>query len=55
MSASAATARLGRRGDTGERKWLTDNQMLTLIRAIRAELKGAYVSLRIVKVNRPGN
>jgi len=29
----------------GERKWLTDRQMPTLIRAIPAETEGAYGSL----------
>lgn len=38
-----------RRGGTGERKWLTDSQMLTLIQAIHAELKGSYGSPRMVK------
>lgn len=38
-----------KRGGTPERKRLTDVQMLTLIRAIHAELKGAYGSPRITK------
>lgn len=38
-----------RRGGTGERKWLTDSQMLTLIQAIHAELKGSYGSPRMAK------
>ena len=38
-----------RRGGTGERKRLSDSQMLTLIRAIHAELKGSYGSPRMVK------
>lgn len=38
-----------RRDGTGERKWLTDSQMLTLIQAIHAELKGSYGSPRMVK------
>jgi len=37
------------RGGTKERKQLTDAQMLALIRAIYAELKGAYGSPRITK------
>jgi transposase InsO family protein len=38
-----------RRGGIANRKRLTDAQMLTLIRAIHAELKGAYGSPRITK------
>jgi putative transposase len=36
-----------KRGGTPERKRLTDAQMLALIRAIHAGLKGAYGSARI--------
>ena len=38
-----------KRGGIPERKRLTDGQMLVLIRAIHAELKGAYGSPRITK------
>lgn len=38
-----------KRGGTSDRKWLTDSQMLALIRAIHAELKGCYGSPRMVK------
>ena len=38
-----------KRGGTANRKRLTDPQMLTLIRAIHAELKGAYGSPRMVR------
>ena len=41
--------RAWRRGGTPNRKRLTDAQMLALIRAIDAQLKGAYGSPRIVK------
>jgi hypothetical protein len=38
-----------KRGGTANRKRLSDPQMLTLIRAIHAELKGAYGSPRMVR------
>lgn len=38
-----------KRGGTAERKRLTDAQMLALIQAIHAELKGAYGSPRMVR------
>ena len=37
------------RGGTPDRKGLTDAQMLAIIRAIHAELKGAYGSPRMVR------
>ena len=38
-----------KRGGTPDRRWLTDAQMLALIQAIHAELKGAYGSPRMVR------
>ena len=38
-----------KRGGTADRKRLSDPQMLALIRAIHAELKGAYGSPRMVR------
>ena len=49
LDVSLSGYRAWKRGGTGERKWLTDSQMLTLIRAIHAEIKGAYGSPRMVK------
>jgi len=49
LAVSVSGYRVWRDGGTPERKRLTDAQMLTLIRAIYAELKGAYGSPRITK------
>ena len=49
LDVSLSGYRAWKRGGTGDRKWLTDSQMLTLIRAIHAELKGAYGSPRMVR------
>ena len=49
LAVSASGYRAWKRGGTSERKRLTDAQMLALIRAIHAELKGAYGSPRITK------
>lgn len=49
LEVSMSGYRAWRRGGVGERKWLTDSQMLTLIRAIHAELKGCYGNPRMVK------
>jgi putative transposase len=38
-----------KRGGTPDRRWLTDAQMVALIQAIHAELKGAYGSPRMVR------
>lgn len=48
LAVSASGYRAWKRGGTPERKRLTDAQMVTLIRAIHAELKGAYGSPRMV-------
>ncbi|WP_425482745.1 IS3 family transposase [Caldichromatium japonicum] len=49
LAVSASGYRAWKRGGTAERKRLTDTQMLALIRAIHAELKGAYGSPRITR------
>ena len=46
---SVSGYRAWKRGGIPDRKRLTDVQMLTLIRAIHTELKGAYGSPRITK------
>ena len=52
MAVSASGYQAWKRGGTPNRKRLADAQMLTLIRAIHAELKGAYGSPRMVKESR---
>ncbi len=49
LAVSVSGFRAWKGGGTPERKRLTDAQMLALIRAIHAELKGAYGSPRITK------
>lgn len=49
LAVSVSGYRSWKRGGTPERKRLTEAQMLALIRAIHAELKGAYGSPRIKK------
>jgi putative transposase len=49
LAVSISGYRAWKDGGTPERKRLTDEQMLALIRAIHAELKGAYGSPRITK------
>lgn len=49
LAVSVSGYRAWKRGGTPERKRLTDAQMLALIRAIHAELKGAYGSPRITE------
>ncbi len=49
LAVSISGYRAWKNGGMPERKRLTDAQMLTLIRAIHAELKGAYGSPRITK------
>ena len=49
LAVSASGYQAWKRGGTPNRKRLADAQMLTLIRAIHAELKGAYGSPRMVK------
>jgi len=49
LDVSISGYRSWKRGGTPDRKWLTDVQMLALIRAIHAELKGAYGSPRMVR------
>ncbi len=49
LDVSISGYRAWKGGGTPERKRLTDAQMLTLIQAIHAELKGAYGSKRMVK------
>jgi len=48
LDVSVSGYRAWKRGGVPERKRLTDAQMLTLIRAIDAELKGSYGSPRMV-------
>lgn len=48
LDVSASGYRSWKRGSTPDRKRQTDAQILTLIRAIDAELKGSYGSLRMV-------
>jgi putative transposase len=49
LGISISGYRAWKRGGTPDRKWLTDAQMLAVIRAIHAELKGAYGSPRMVR------
>ena len=49
LDVSVSGYRAWKRGGKPDRKRLTDSQMLTLIRAIHAELKGAYGSPRMVR------
>ncbi len=49
LDVSISGYRAWRRGGTPDRKRLTDLQMLAVIRAIHAELKGAYGSPRMVR------
>lgn len=49
LDVSVSGYRAWKRGGKTDRKRLTDPQMLTLIRAIHAELKGAYGSPRMVR------
>ena len=49
LAVSVSGYRAWKRGGTPERKRLTNAQMLALIRAVHAELKGAYGSPRITK------
>ena len=49
LDVSISGYRAWRRGGVPDRKRLTDSQMLALIRAIHAELKGAYGSPRMVR------
>ena len=49
LDVSVSGYRAWKRGGNPDRKRLTDPQMLTLIRSIHAELKGAYGSPRMVR------
>ena len=49
LDISISGYRAWKRGGTPDRKRLTDSQMLALIQAIHAELKGAYGSPRMVR------
>ena len=49
LAVSASGYQAWKRGGAPNRKRLADAQMLALIRAIHAELKGAYGSPRMVK------
>ena len=49
LDVSVSGYRAWKRGGKPDRKRLTDTQMLSLIRAIHAELKGAYGSPRMVE------
>jgi len=49
LQVSTSGYRAGKNGGVPERKRLTSKQMLALIRAIHAELKGAYGSPRMVR------
>ena len=49
LDVSVSGYRAWKRGGKPERKRLTDNQMLAVIRAIHAEIKGAYGSPRMVR------
>lgn len=49
LDVSISGYRAWKRGGTPDRKRLTDSQLLALIRAIHAELKGAYGSPRMVR------
>ena len=49
LAVSESGYRAWKQGGTRDRKWLTDAQLLALIRAIHDELKGAYGSPRMVR------
>ncbi len=49
LKVSISGYRAWKRGGVAQRKQLTDPQMLALIQAIHAELKGAYGSPRMVR------
>ena len=49
LEVSVSGYRAWRRGGTPDRRGLTDQQMLALIRAIHAELRGAYGSPRMIR------
>jgi putative transposase len=49
LDVSISGYRARKRGGRPDRKRLTDGQMLALIQAIHAELKGAYGSPRMVR------
>lgn len=49
LDVSVSGYRAWKRGGSPKRKRLTDTQMLTLIRAIHKELRGAYGSPRMVR------
>ena len=49
LEISLSGCRAWKRGGTEDRRRLTDSQMLALIRAIHAELQGAYGSPRMVR------
>jgi putative transposase len=49
LDVSLSGYRAWKRGGTADRKRMTDSQMLAVIRAIHAELKGAYGSPRMVR------
>ena len=55
LGVSISGYRAWKRGGAPDRKRLTDSQMLALIRAIHAELKGAYGSPRMVRELRARN
>ena len=48
LTVSISGYRAWKRGGSPKRKWLTDTQLLALIRAIHKEIKGAYGSPRMV-------
>lgn len=48
LDVSASGYRAWKQGGKTDRKWLTDAQMLALIQAVHAELKGSYGSPRMV-------
>lgn len=54
LDVSISGYRAWKSGGTPDRKRLTDAQMLAVIRAIHAELKGAYGSPRMVRELRLG-
>jgi putative transposase len=49
LDVSLSGYRAWKRGGQPDRKWLTDHQMLALIRAIHSEIKGAYGSPRMAR------
>jgi putative transposase len=49
LDVSVSGYRAWKRGGRPDRKHLTDTQMLALIRAIHAEIRGAYGSPRMVR------